>query len=993
MHPAVETDASPCSSVCEMNDDPPVSCPDGEVMRGEYELGRPSMRLRTGDGAEDEPRQPFRHGARRMARQRCIRRIGPVEGTPEPRLWWRLRTTNFTRERVEHIVATIRRWEGHFPYSLFKVYKRRYLPKRDRAYWYAIRQLLVAFGGTKPANKNETGDTGRFFLHVLGAGDGDDDGEGTGTGTGDAPPVDLSEAGRRLTKAVVDQHIGAFRNFQLRVVMPVNDPEEGVVERTFIVIPAEDAGQVVASVYADPSLAAFHGRDRVYKLLTSRFVGINRNMVVDTIRRHEASQVTFNSHPTAMRVPGQLVRRPNHVWQADFTGHTYGSDQRLRSVILVVVDCFSRYVWARLLTGAEYRSDLSGMSAKRRIIEELFLTEGAPEVLQTDNEFASLRDLCKKHDVRLRISKPHHWKAQSTVERFNKLLKDKVRLSEADRDRRRSKLLVREVASSMNHLASAVLGNLTPFEVFRGRQPRHVASRLDRHLRSHGFGPSTGDEDEGGGDEEEEEGGNEGGDDGYDEDEDEDEGENEGGNAGGDVRPPTPPPPPPVVSGKEKRVWFGGKGQAWMFKKGNYAPGFYTEPSDGRRNPTIIKVVRRFRRDDRRFYEYSVLTPSGWSAARGRADAYTFTNTATEFLENIVQIMKLRLGVPVEDVRLTKRFVQSARSVLAVTRRFERLLARQNMEADASSPVHTLLAFRLRWSETLGRAIDRDAALSSEADAPAVNSRDEVNQVGFGTRAAGQTGGGKEEVRAYRDTRNASALATTKRVLRRALRGRRLVRARSHAMLDKRQGAIAPFTVVRLLQAVRDDPTDEYARRAPAVVGTVYRRREKGRLSALADRDRTDPYRLRDKWSLELFLVTRVVYNRAHLRHRPGEDEDEDADEDERNRSQPPDVVDQSSLPPALRETLLRRGHVPRYMVRRIDLLASAGSEVDLEALRIDAAERVLLDGEGRRTYPHYRLGPEHTAIYHRRDLLRIPQDRVHRFDSSLTSLPRTQRT
>ena len=213
--------------------------------------------------------------------------------------------------------------------------------------------------------------------------------------------------------------------------------EEGVVRREFIVIPREDADTLVARVYADPALAAFHGRDRVYRLIASRFVGVNRNAVVDAIRRHEASQVRHRPQIGAMRNPGPLARRPGHIWQVDYTGTTYDPvmGRRVRS-ILVVVDCFSRYLWAFLVKGREYERNLQGRNAfKVKTLKRLFLEEGAPDVLQADNEFGSdgLREVCGEHNVRLSLARPYHWKAQSVVERFNGLLKAKLGLGEEDR--------------------------------------------------------------------------------------------------------------------------------------------------------------------------------------------------------------------------------------------------------------------------------------------------------------------------------------------------------------------------------------------------------------------------------------------------------------------------------------------------------------------------------------------------------------------------------
>ena len=285
-----------------------------------------------------------------------------------------------------------------------------------------------------------------------------------------------------MVRVAEREMLGSTQRFQLRIRMPVRDPEMGVEERVFIVIPREDVGTLVARVYADAALAAFHGRDRIYKLMATRFVGVNRNAVVDTIRRHEASQVRFRPAGPSMGLPGRFARRANHIWQLDFTDHRYDALNRLASVILVVVDCFSRYTWARYFTRTEYRGSHLTRHAKKDFVEALFYREGAPEVLQGDGEFGTLKPLCLEHGVRLRIGDAHHWQSQAVVERFNGLLQEKLHLSEADMDEKATADLVQKVVASMNHLPSRTLGGVSPFEAYRGRQPRYVTRHLDRHL-------------------------------------------------------------------------------------------------------------------------------------------------------------------------------------------------------------------------------------------------------------------------------------------------------------------------------------------------------------------------------------------------------------------------------------------------------------------------------------------------------------------------------
>ena len=242
-------------------------------------------------------------------------------------------------------------------------------------------------------------------------------------------------------------------------------------------VPKEDVDLLVAKVYSDTRLASFHGRDRVYSLMAERFIGVSRAAVSDAIRRHEATQITFPQSGAAQLASGTFVKRPNHMWQIDFTFVPYpGMPQK----ILSIVDCFTGYLWAfGPIAESEYRATAQIEDhPKVRIIHELGLREGWPEIIQADNEFSNdaLRDLCERYGTELRISKPHHWKANGVIERFHRSLKTPLKKVETDRGSYRTPLMVLEVVASMNQLRSPKIlgGEFTPFAVYRGRKPRQL---------------------------------------------------------------------------------------------------------------------------------------------------------------------------------------------------------------------------------------------------------------------------------------------------------------------------------------------------------------------------------------------------------------------------------------------------------------------------------------------------------------------------------------
>ena len=542
---------------------------------------------------------------------------------------------------------------------------------------------------------------------------------------------------------------------------------------------------------------------------------------------------------------------------------------------------------------------------------------------------------------------------------------------------------------------------------------------------------------------------------------------------------PAPAPAPSVAGDgndddddappRSPRLWSGAPGQPQILSPGDKFLGYYVRDGGDPKadqEPTVVTIRRKavveteaqrvaagLARDDdpRRLYDVLIRYQSD-----GRS--YRFVKAETELLSDMLRILRVRLGGPGEQPShpLTAAFVDAARSTLRLIERFPLRLdpsGRGRLIADPSSAAHSLIALRARWAAALERALERrgstplpqtgfgrdeeegdeeegdkeegvdegdeeegDEEEGDEEGGEAPEDEDEVDneEDGWECRPCGSGGPGQPAVvRDYVARRREASDAGWRRVLSRTLKVRRRERARSQRLLDRRQGAISPFDVVRLLQVSRNDPSDVYRLRAPRTVGNVYRAREKADLDV--DADRTDPNRLRDVWSRELFLVTRVTFLRAQVaaarrdgdegergeggeRGAGDEEQGEGGEQGRVRRARTPlVVVDAADVPVRRVEELLAAGVLPKYRVRPIELLPSAGRHVDLAALRRDARRRLLPDaaagdGDGGHSYPHYSLGPEHTWAYDRRDLLRIPQDRLHRFASSVRSGPRTRR-
>ena len=117
------------------------------MYRKPYRLGEPSMRLSSHQRPDAEK---DRVGV--MVPGACMRRrrVG-TDADTETKLWWTLRATNFTRTKVEHIIATVLYFRGVLTKSAFKQYRRDQVPRPTASHWHRIRRFLAKFGTTPDA--------------------------------------------------------------------------------------------------------------------------------------------------------------------------------------------------------------------------------------------------------------------------------------------------------------------------------------------------------------------------------------------------------------------------------------------------------------------------------------------------------------------------------------------------------------------------------------------------------------------------------------------------------------------------------------------------------------------------------------------------------------------------------------------------------------------------------------------------------------------------
>ena len=156
--------------------------------------------------------------------------------------------------------------------------------------------------------------------------------------------------------------------------------------------------------------------------------------------------------------------------------------------ILTVIDCFSKYAWAFPLKTKE--SDNVCI-----LLCELFLNEGVPAILQSDNggEFVStiIRNLMPKLGIKLINGSPYTPTSQGQVERFNRTIKSLLQKEIQIEISKNNFIVVEDWANNLlpriidtyRHTIHRSLSR-TPWELYNNRTSPHPLKTNTQSLQS-----------------------------------------------------------------------------------------------------------------------------------------------------------------------------------------------------------------------------------------------------------------------------------------------------------------------------------------------------------------------------------------------------------------------------------------------------------------------------------------------------------------------------
>ena len=272
----------------------------------------------------------------------------------------------------------------------------------------------------------------------------------------------------------VEEHITLTSDLRLLIVFS-SDAQIAHSRIARIVVPCDSIKrlEIVNGVWNNPG-SGMCGRDRLYEKLQDVYWGISRQVVGEVLRGKKTMQQSLQPPPMHSST---MPLRPHGLGHLQIDCTYMRNAQKFkranRSIptgILVVIDRFSRFVWAHPIKGSPDGAFVA------RYLNNLWLSEGPPVVLQSDNgtEFRNeqVAQLCVRFSVTQTFSRSHHPQANGAVERVNQTLK-------------------RSLYKTMIMYSSAKWWEFLPYVVFSYNTSRHRITSQPPFLLQRGFMPES----------------------------------------------------------------------------------------------------------------------------------------------------------------------------------------------------------------------------------------------------------------------------------------------------------------------------------------------------------------------------------------------------------------------------------------------------------------------------------------------------------------------
>ena len=229
----------------------------------------------------------------------------------------------------------------------------------------------------------------------------------------------------------------------------------------------ENITAIVAELYSHTLVGGFRGIEPLYKKIKQSYLGITREDVADVLKQMELKQ--YQRQPLIKELQAIITTRPLQHVQVDLIDVSEWSYFNNKTTFLMnVKDLYSKFGWS-----IPVKNKSTAVIAER--LQDLFLVEGFPEVLQTDNgtEFVGeqMVEMADRWGIEMRHGEPYKSSTQGSVEKFNSTVRNLIHQHQVNWKVKRYIDHLPFLIYSYNTTVHSATG-YTPFQVFRKKDEK-----------------------------------------------------------------------------------------------------------------------------------------------------------------------------------------------------------------------------------------------------------------------------------------------------------------------------------------------------------------------------------------------------------------------------------------------------------------------------------------------------------------------------------------
>lgn len=226
------------------------------------------------------------------------------------------------------------------------------------------------------------------------------------------------------------------------------------------VVAEDEVKSVLDELWGNP-IGGGWSRKSLFEKISREFIGISRSMVDTFFKNTELHQINKN---TSKGVVIPIIKEtPMDMWGMDLidVSRLHSKLNSNITFIMNIVDYHSKYAWSVPLKN-------KSLSIIAYELQTLFLSEGAPKSIMTDNEFnkQEIKLLCERFNVKYKHTAPYTPEQNGLVERFNKTIKTNIHNYLAENNKKRYIDALPLLVHQYNTTKHSTTG-FTPFELHR----------------------------------------------------------------------------------------------------------------------------------------------------------------------------------------------------------------------------------------------------------------------------------------------------------------------------------------------------------------------------------------------------------------------------------------------------------------------------------------------------------------------------------------------